>query len=952
MIVVPEQGQVDLGRSRIQPRETYAGAPVQRDGGGGGLDDLAKALSGLAGISADHEKTKEAEDMKRLDYYTNHAQGILKDVNEGGPIQAQLGNILPEVSPTVRTRVAEQIGIDRGRAWIASQFETLHSDPAADMDPAATEARLNALRAQAREMVKDQPDYGNGFVRAVEAELAQFSQQKSATRNGFFQQKQAEGYTQSAIEAAEKGQAGTQVQWRTVDTQPDRYQNLSKVLAKGKSFEHVGKLKADFGDRLEKMVSEAPPEVRSGLSVISGFRSVDRQREIFEDAVKKYGSEQAARKWAAPPGKSNHNHGEAVDLRFASDATKKWVHENAERYGLYFPMKHEPWHVEMRGGRREGAPNHRPDVASSDGEDITPDAKSAYMRRMFGAESSFNPGAQNSQTSAGGLAQFVDKTWLQEAREVNPALRGRSDAEVIRMKTDTSEAGVAFHKKVAEGFTDRNIKRLEDAGLPVTEANLYLLHFAGEGGGPKIIKARGGTRIEDLLSRDAVEANNLGGMTAAEVREWAAEKMGNATNGVSRARNAIRATDREWGVSSSLTNQYRAELASKGLQQRAIQTMDPSYLDMVPPELITPAMRSEIQATRRQVMDLQDREFQRQRTRRIQAEQDQANVMIDEINADLAAGKDIDPRKYYTNSTAFSYARQQEGVNMRVSEVDSKANAMIVRNDILGFGTTNDSKLLESYPDLKAKAERGEALGLRDFLDAVRNDPRLRSSEKNAILADMPRLMEGAAVLRDPVITEAYTSRVFNIAKLTEADMTFQQVAKVTGLDLSGEIKKVYQNSVKRQILGHYSQYGQKPNEGQLDMMIDKAVTESLALHKSLVDIVKTQNIKGAQAIQGNIATQNTTEKGQAPADTGTGNSAPVAPKEALASVQKALPPGYKAVMRPDGKIEAVKEAQPGSDPVDLTFGDAIGNTPGRGLSITISPDIVDSVTKSITGRE
>lgn len=74
----------------------------------------------------------------------------------------------------------------------------------------------------------------------------------------------------------------------------------------------------------------------------SGYRSVERQKQLFDAAVKKYGSVAAARKYVAPPGKSQHNHGNAVD--FGGDL--KWVAANAARFGLHQPMSWEPWHFE------------------------------------------------------------------------------------------------------------------------------------------------------------------------------------------------------------------------------------------------------------------------------------------------------------------------------------------------------------------------------------------------------------------------------------------------------------------------------------------------------------------------------------------------------------------------------------------------------------------------------
>lgn len=99
------------------------------------------------------------------------------------------------------------------------------------------------------------------------------------------------------------------------------------------------------------------------LSVVSAYRSTEHQQRLYQAAIKKYGSEQAARKWVAPPGRSNHNHGLAIDLRYASDEAKEWAHANAARFGLSFPMDHEPWHIEPIGVR-DGS--YKPDHQHSD----------------------------------------------------------------------------------------------------------------------------------------------------------------------------------------------------------------------------------------------------------------------------------------------------------------------------------------------------------------------------------------------------------------------------------------------------------------------------------------------------------------------------------------------------------------------------------------------------------
>ena len=124
---------------------------------------------------------------------------------------------------------------------------------------------------------------------------------------------------------------------------------------------HIDGLDAGFGNKLVALMQSAPAGIREGLGLYSGARSNERQQQLWNDALKKYGSPEAARKWVAPPGKSNHNHGTAADLSYngkslaqAPKVVVDWVHANAKNFGLKFPLSNENWHIEddsTRGGQ-------------------------------------------------------------------------------------------------------------------------------------------------------------------------------------------------------------------------------------------------------------------------------------------------------------------------------------------------------------------------------------------------------------------------------------------------------------------------------------------------------------------------------------------------------------------------------------------------------------------------
>jgi hypothetical protein len=99
---------------------------------------------------------------------------------------------------------------------------------------------------------------------------------------------------------------------------------------------------APFQSAIDQMISDAPGKI----SVASGYRTPERQAELWEAAAAKYPDPEVRDNWVARPGDSSHNYGLAADLSYADEEALKWAQENAARYGLNFRMDNEDWHIE------------------------------------------------------------------------------------------------------------------------------------------------------------------------------------------------------------------------------------------------------------------------------------------------------------------------------------------------------------------------------------------------------------------------------------------------------------------------------------------------------------------------------------------------------------------------------------------------------------------------------
>lgn len=204
---------------------------------------------------------------------------------------------------------------------------------------------------------------------------------------------------------------------------------VRQYLVAGKDPSHATGMDKEFSDRLARLLKDAPG---SGVKVKSGYRSTERQAQLYAAALKKYGSPQAARKWVAPPGRSNHNHGVAADLAYASPAVQQWAHANAAKYGLNFRMGHEPWHIEMAKGGPMMAKMGNPAPAAT-----PPAPASAPMGTAMG---SFGmPPAQTQVAQAPSQAPSTRPAWLQGLARFGGTPEKRDD-----FLSGLSQAGMAM----------------------------------------------------------------------------------------------------------------------------------------------------------------------------------------------------------------------------------------------------------------------------------------------------------------------------------------------------------------------------------------------------------------------------------------------------------------------------------------------------------------------------
>lgn len=178
---------------------------------------------------------------------------------------------------------------------------------------------------------------------------------------------------------------------------------------------------------------------------------------------------------------------------------------------------------------REGREPEVPQAGAGDMGD------SDIVARIIGIESGGNPRAQNPLSSARGLGQFIESTWMDMITRHRPdLLAGRSRAQVLALRDDPD-----LNRAMTTAFMQENRARLQAAGVPDDPGALYLAHFMGAGGAIRALRAAPDTPISALMTAAEIRANagvrwngrSFAQFTAADLRAWSSGRMGAAPSG-------------------------------------------------------------------------------------------------------------------------------------------------------------------------------------------------------------------------------------------------------------------------------------------------------------------------------------------------------------------------------------------------------------------------------------
>lgn len=149
-------------------------------------------------------------------------------------------------------------------------------------------------------------------------------------------------------------------------------------------------------------------------------------------------------------------------------------------------------------------------------------AVEGLVNQIIRVESGGNAAAKNPLSTATGLGQFIQSTWLRMMRDYRPDLaRTMSRQDLLNLRTDPT-----LSREMVTNLARENERFLQSRGHSITAGRLYLAHFLGPGGANRVLSSNDAQTIFDVMGAGVVRANPfLTNYTVADLKAWADRKM-------------------------------------------------------------------------------------------------------------------------------------------------------------------------------------------------------------------------------------------------------------------------------------------------------------------------------------------------------------------------------------------------------------------------------------------
>lgn len=263
--------------------------------------------------------------------------------------------------------------------------------------------------------------------------------------------------------------------------------------------------------------------------------------------------------------------------------------------------------------------------------------------------------------------------------------------------------------------------------------------------------------------------------------------------------------DKKWSTSSSLNNAERKKLVVDTVIAKAYADDNPALLSKVPTVFLNDEYKKQLKQAELQISQIRIGKVRDARFLEQSAREDATRKSKTDMIGRVARGESIDPGMYRGDPEAFNYAMQLKDAG-RLPDVQSVSTATRVRSAILNGSTVG-------------------TMNQNQVIDQIMANPAMNPKEKQALIADVPKLMEGMLILKDEGVQTAMTTRIDARLKVLEGSTNAKIQALITGGNLRAQAMQVFQQGLESSFTAYFEDNKQWPT-GKAKQDIIRVETE------------------------------------------------------------------------------------------------------------------------------
>lgn len=155
-------------------------------------------------------------------------------------------------------------------------------------------------------------------------------------------------------------------------------------------------------------------------------------------------------------------------------------------------------------------------------EVLASDSIESLIGHIIRVESGGNATARNPRSTATGLGQFIESTWLRMMRSYRPDLvASMSSPELLALRLDPG-----LSRQMVRHLAQENEAYLRARGHSISAGRLYLAHFLGPAGADLALRSDPAQSVQAVMGAGVVGANPfLRGWSIGDLQNWAERKM-------------------------------------------------------------------------------------------------------------------------------------------------------------------------------------------------------------------------------------------------------------------------------------------------------------------------------------------------------------------------------------------------------------------------------------------